>query len=75
MRRATFLTILPLLLPACATSHITYTEAELESCRKMEQTMGVQTTHDHDAMRGAGMNPMNLSHERCQQILAKAAGN
>jgi len=37
----------------------------------MEQTMGTNTTHDHNEMKGMGMNPMNLSHARCQQILAQ----
>jgi len=37
----------------------------------MEQTMGTNMTHDHNEMKGMGMNSMNLSHARCQQILAQ----
>jgi hypothetical protein len=37
----------------------------------MEQTMGTNTTHDHGEMKGRGINPMNITHQRCQQILAQ----
>ena len=58
---------------ACATApSATYTEAERTSCEQMEQRMGLDTPHDHAAMKGTGMNPMNLTHERCMQVLCKA---
>lgn len=55
------------LLGACAT--VPPTSAEVENCRKMESEMGVGQTHDHNEMKGRGINPMNLSHARCMQIL------
>lgn len=56
-------------LGGCATTRAT--AEQRASCERMEQTMGVGTTHDHGEMKGQGLNPMNLSHERCQQILAQ----
>jgi hypothetical protein len=68
MKYLTILGLLPLtLLGACAT--VPPTSAELESCRKMESEMGVGQIHDHNEMKGRGINPMNLSHARCMQIL------
>jgi hypothetical protein len=55
------------LLGACAT--VPPTSAEIESCQKMEAEMGVGQRHDHNEMKGQGINPMNLSHARCMQIL------
>jgi hypothetical protein len=70
MKCSTLLGLLPLtLLGACAT--VPPTSAELESCRRMESEMGVGQVHDHNEMKGRGMNPMNLSHARCMQILNK----
>lgn len=60
-----------LLLGACVTTSPERAAAERASCERMEQDMGLGTTHDHNAMKGMGLNPMNLSHERCQQILAQ----
>jgi len=57
-------------LAACVTTPPT--SAQIESCRAMEGQMGLQTLHDHNEMKGQGRNPMNLSHERCQQILHDA---
>lgn len=48
------------------------TSAQIESCRAMESQMGLQTPHDHNEMKQQGRNPMNLSHDRCQQILRNA---
>lgn len=56
-------------LGGCVTTRATLEERA--SCERMEQAMGVNTTHDHGEMKGRGMNPMNISHERCQQILAQ----
>lgn len=70
MKYAMILGLLPAtLIGACAT--IPPTSAELESCRKMESEMGVAQQHDHGEMNNQGMNPMNLSHARCMQILNK----
>ena len=68
MKYAMILGLLPAsLLGACAT--VPPTSAELESCQKMESRMGLATTHDHNEMKTMGLNPMNLSHTRCMQIL------
>ncbi|MGZ8283378.1 MAG: hypothetical protein ACXWUN_10580 [Allosphingosinicella sp.] len=67
--RTVVIATLPLLgLAACATTSQT-TPEELAYCRQMERSMGTQTTHDHTEMKGAGPNPMNVTHERCQRIL------
>lgn len=59
-----------LLLGACVTTRPT--TAQVESCRAMENNMGLQTPHDHNEMKGQGRNPMNLSHDQCLQILRNA---
>ena len=71
--RTKTIAILPLLVgAACATTpSISYTEEERASCQRMEADMGLNSPHDHAAMKGTGMNPMNLSHDRCMQILRK----
>lgn len=46
------------------------TTTERAACVDMDKQMGLGTTHDHAEMRGMGHNPMNLSHDRCVQILA-----
>jgi hypothetical protein len=66
--------ILLLLTASCATTSNSSTEPEQASCDQMEQGMGLSTPHDHTAMKGAGQNPMNLTHERCVQILRKPSG-
>lgn len=68
MKYSMILGLLPFtLLGACAT--VPPTSAELESCQKMEREMGVGQMHDHNEMKGRGINPMNLSHARCMDIL------
>lgn len=59
-----------MLVGACAT--IPPTSEELASCKQMEGEMGLATRHDHDEMKGRGMNPMNLSHKRCMEILKQS---
>lgn len=67
--RLHFLTPLALLpLGACVTTPAT--AEERAACERMERSMGVHTTHDHQQMKGTGANPMNLTHERCQRILS-----
>lgn len=69
--RILFVSALPLLvLGACVTTPATQ-EAQRASCAKMEADMGLVTTHDHAAMKGMGLNPMNLTHEQCAQILRR----
>ena len=67
--RLHFLAPLALLpLAACMTTPEATAE-ERAACERMERSMGVHTTHDHQQMKGTGANPMNLTHERCQQVL------
>lgn len=67
MAAAASLSLVP--LAGCATMRAT--PEQRASCERMEQDMGLRTTHDHGEMKGQGINPMNLSHRRCQQILAQ----
>lgn len=68
MKYSTIMRLLPFtLLGACST--VPPTSADVESCQKMESEMGVGQTHDHNEMKQRGLNPMNLSHARCSQIL------
>ena len=69
MKQAYTVALLPLLLVAGCATTANYTPKERASCEAMEKDMGLGTMHDHQAMKGQGMNPMNLSHERCMQIL------
>ena len=57
-------------LSACATTR-TATAEERAECERMAAQMGTGTTHDHSAMKGMPANPMNLTHERCQQLLSQ----
>ena len=58
------------LLGGCATTRIA-TSKERAACVEMEKDMGLGTTHDHAEMKSMGRNAMNLSHDRCVQILAQ----
>lgn len=58
------------LVSACATTRSASLE-ERAYCEKMAQQMGTATTHDHGEMKGLPANSMNLSHARCQQIMAE----
>ncbi len=58
------------LLPLAACMTTPATAEERSACERMERSMGVHTTHDHQQMKGTGANPMNLTHERCQRILS-----
>ncbi len=60
------------LLGGCATINgRVATSKERAACVEMEKDMGLQTTHDHAEMKGMGRNPMNMTHDRCMQILAQ----
>lgn len=61
-----------MLLAGCTTmSGRMATSKERAACVEMEKDMGLQTTHDHAEMKGMGRNPMNMTHDRCMQILAQ----
>lgn len=64
--------VMATLLNGCATtSGSMATSKERAACVEMEKDMGLRTTHDHAEMKGMGRNAMNLSHDRCMQILAQ----
>ena len=72
MKRFLIVAALPLIaLGGCVTTREATAE-ERASCERMEQNMGLGARHDHNEMKGQGLNPMNLSHERCKQILAQS---
>ncbi len=59
-----------ILLAGCATTGDRMaTSEERAACMDMEKDMGLGTPHDHGEMKGMGRNSMNLSHDRCMQIL------
>ena len=73
MRKMTIAALLPFAaLVACATTQ-TATAEERAYCARMAEEMGTRTTHDHGEMKGAPPNPLNVSHQRCQQIMASDA--
>lgn len=72
MKRMIALTSLPVfLLGGCVTTSPERAAAERAACDEMEREMSLRTAHDHSEMKGIGRNPMNLSHDRCRQILAQ----
>jgi hypothetical protein len=72
MKLKFFFAALPLAsLGACVTTPET-AAAQRASCEKMEADMGLGTTHDHAQMKGAGLNPMNLTHEQCMKMLGRS---
>ena len=58
------------LLAGCVTPRMATSE-ERAACMEMEKDMGLGRTHDHAEMKDQGRNAMNLSHDRCVQILAQ----
>lgn len=58
-----------MLLAGCATTGRMATSEQRAACVEMEKNMGLGTPHDHREMKGMGLNSMNLSHDRCVQIL------
>jgi hypothetical protein len=54
-------------LAACATTPPS--SEEMAYCQRMEREMGTGHRHDQAEARGMGMNPMNVSHARCRQML------
>lgn len=68
MLKVILLLVAALPLAACVTTPETRAK-ELAYCERMEREMGVQHTHDHATAKGAGINPMNVTHDRCRQKL------
>jgi hypothetical protein len=55
-------------LAACVTT-ADASPTELAYCEQMEREMGTDHTHDHAQAKGAGLDPMNVTHARCRQML------
>jgi hypothetical protein len=55
-------------LAACVTTPAASSQ-ELAYCESMERNMGTDHAHDHAQAKGMGMNPMNVTHARCRQML------
>jgi len=55
-------------LAACVTA-ADANPTELAYCERMERQMGTDHSHDHAEAKGMGMNPMNVTHARCRQML------
>lgn len=71
-RMTSILIVTATLLTGCATMNGRMaTSQERAACVEMEKDMGLQTTHDHAEMKAMGRNPMNMTHDRCMQILAQ----
>ena len=68
MLKITLALVAVLPLAACVTTHQPSTQ-ELAYCQKMEREMGTDHMHDHAEARGMGMNPMNVSHARCREMM------
>ena len=55
-------------LAACVTTRQPTSE-ERAYCERMETQMGTHQAHDHNAMKGQGIDPMNVTHARCREML------
>ena len=55
-------------LAACVTTAETQAK-EMAYCERMEREMGVEHSHDHAEAKSMGVDPMNVSHARCRQML------
>ncbi len=59
-----------LFVSACATTTGRESaDRQRAECERMEQAMGLNSPHDHAEMKGRGLNPMNLTHERCVALM------
>lgn len=68
MIRLSLTLVAALPLAACATTRDT-SAGELAYCQRMEREMGTNHQHDHAEAKGMGMNPMNVTHARCREML------
>lgn len=69
MKKIASLLAIILFTAACVTTPQSRAD-ELAYCKKMETEMGLQHTHSHSEAKGLGLNPMNVTHDRCRQMLA-----
>jgi hypothetical protein len=68
MLKLTLAAMAALPLAACAT--IEPTQSEMAYCQEMERTMGTEHAHDHGHAKGMGLDPMNVTHDRCRKMLS-----
>jgi hypothetical protein len=68
MIKPTLAATVTLPLAACVTTPADPAK-ELAYCERMERQMGTEHAHDHAEIKGMGMNPMNVSHARCREML------
>lgn len=67
-----FRIIVALVLTSSLSACVTTAEKralERTYCERMEREMGVNHTHDHAEAKGMGVNPMNVTHARCREML------
>lgn len=69
MQRTALLIVAALPLAACATTPPT--ASELAYCQQMERTMGTDHQHDHAHAKGQGLDPMNVTHAKCREMLGQ----
>lgn len=67
--RTTILILSLAALGGCASTMAASADQRAD-CARMAQTMGLQTTHDHQQTKGSGPSGMNQTHERCRSIQA-----
>jgi hypothetical protein len=68
MFRSALAIAVALTLAACVTTAEPGSR-EFAYCERMERQMGTDHTHDHAVAKGMGINPMNVTHDRCRQML------
>jgi starvation-inducible outer membrane lipoprotein len=68
MTKTVLATTMLLALAACTTTADAGAK-ERAYCEQMERRMATNHTHDHSAARGAGIDPMNVTHARCRKLL------
>ena len=71
MLKIAFVAIAALPLAACATTAETQA-SQLAYCQQMQRQMGTEQTHDHTEAKGMGSSAMNVSHERCRDLLSNS---
>jgi hypothetical protein len=68
MLRLALIVLAALPLAACVTT-AEPSSSELAYCQQMERTMGTDHQHDHAHAKGQGLDPMNVTHARCGEML------
>jgi hypothetical protein len=68
MLKLALIAVAALPLAACVTT-AEPSATELAYCEQMERTMGTDHQHDHAHAKGQGLDPMNVTHARCREML------